>query len=795
MNTRSYAPIVFTLLLTIIVGGCTLLVGLQFDQQFGTSSPQNRVTTTPGVESQTVNYLQDVQPILETRCIVCHACYDAPCQLDLSAPEGIERGANKNLVYNAGRLLAMEPTRLFIDAHSPAEWREKQFYPVLNERVQTKEANLNGGLMAKMLQLKRQHPLPTVSPLPAGFDFSLERAQFCPRLEEFDGFAKTNPLWGMPYGLPDLSDREYRTLRTWLEEGAGYPAPPPLGAGPLANISKWETFLNGNSLKEQLMSRYLYEHLFLAHLYFENDAPGLFFRLVRSATPPGKAIDSIATGRPYDDPNVARIYYRFEPVRTTILAKTHMPYVLNTQRMERYHTLFLAPEYDIHTLPSYDPEASANPFETFERLPVKSRYQFLLDEAEFTIMNFIKGPVCRGQVALNVINEHFWIVFGNPDNPALAQNSRFLEKEQRNLRMPTEQQSNTTALKNWLEYSKLEKNYFAGKVEFLRENLASSEDISLDLIWDGDGWNAKAALTVFRHLDNATVVKGLVGDEPKTLVLLDYALLERIHYLLVAGYDIYGNIGHQLNSRLYMDFLRMEGELAFLTLLPERTREEEWKFWYRDAGSEIENFGQVYNQRINRQTGIHFNTAHHKSELVGMLRHRLKPVLSPSLTIENINNTHVRQQLERLSRIQGVTVSWLPQNIIVSISGSGSPDPTGSSDQVVTLIHNNGLSNVSHLLFEQQRRLPAEDTLTVVRGFLGAYPNALYHVEESNLQDFVSALESLRSEEDYQALVSHFGVKRSDPDFWKHSDALRIAYQKASPIEAGLLDYNRLENR
>jgi hypothetical protein len=44
--------------------------------------------------------------------------------------------------------LAIEPTRLFVDAHSPTEWREKQFYPILNERVQTKEANLEGGLVA-----------------------------------------------------------------------------------------------------------------------------------------------------------------------------------------------------------------------------------------------------------------------------------------------------------------------------------------------------------------------------------------------------------------------------------------------------------------------------------------------------------------------------------------------------------------------------------------------------------------------------------------------------------------------
>ena len=315
MKDRLYVRIVFILLFGIIVGGCALFVGMQLDQQFGPSSPQNRLTKP--TEMATVNYVQDVKPILESRCIVCHGCYDAPCQLDLSATEGIERGGNKDLVYNAGRLFAVEPTRLFVDAHSPAQWREKQFYPVLNERMQTKEASLKGSLIAKMLQLKQQHPLPTVTPLPTSFDFSLERAQYCPKIEEFDAFASKKPLWGMPYGLPGLTEQEHATVMTWLEEGAGYEAPPPLIAGALAHISEWETFLNGETRKEQLMSRYLYEHLFLAHLYFDDIPTRLFFRLVRSTTPPGEAIDFIATRRPYDDPKLDRIYYRLQPVRTT----------------------------------------------------------------------------------------------------------------------------------------------------------------------------------------------------------------------------------------------------------------------------------------------------------------------------------------------------------------------------------------------------------------------------------------------------------------------------------------------
>jgi len=50
----------------------------------------------------------------------------------------------------------------------------------------------------------------------------------------------------------------------------------------------------------------------------------------------------------------------------------------------------------------------------------------------------------------------------------------------------------------------------------------------LDMIWDGDGANPNAALTVMRHFDSATVVQGLVGEPPKTAWLVDYSLLERI---------------------------------------------------------------------------------------------------------------------------------------------------------------------------------------------------------------------------------------------------------------------------
>ena len=144
--------------------------------------------------------------------------------------------------------------------------------------------------------------------------------------------------------------------------------------------------------------RYIYEHWFLAHLYF-NDLPiGTFFELVRSGTPPGQPIRVIATRLPYDDPGVPKVYYRLRPIQETLVSKTHMPYALNPKRMERLKELFIDAHYVVTALPSYQPEVASNPFKTFQDLPVESRYRFMLDEAQFTIMTFIKGPVCRGRL-------------------------------------------------------------------------------------------------------------------------------------------------------------------------------------------------------------------------------------------------------------------------------------------------------------------------------------------------------------------------------------------------------------
>ena len=737
-----------------------------------------------------MSYRAEVRPILERRCVVCHGCYDAPCQIKLGAWEGIVRGASLAAAYQASRLREAAPTRLFVDAQLASEWRQKGFFPVLNERAPTPEANLAASVLYRSLALKRAHPLPDVAVLPKPFDFSIDRAQSCPRVETFDAYARDFPLAGMPYGLPGLDAREFDALTRWLAAGAPYEGPAPPTADVTRQVAAWEAFLNGSSLKERLMSRHLYEHLFLGFLYFDADKTRRPFRLVRSATPPGQPASLIATRRPFDDPGVPRAYYRLVPEQETILAKTHLPYLLSPDRMAKFRAWFLAAPYEVPALPGYDLKSASNAFVAFAAIPVESRYRFLLDEAQYFIMNFIKGPVCRGQMALDVIEDRFWVFFVDPQLGAGEASAELIARQADELRLPAEWGSNSPVVIPWLEYAERETRFLEAKNRALEQALAAPGALNLSLVWDGDGGrNPNAALTVFRHFDSASVVQGVVGEPPKTAWVIGYALFERIYYLLVAGYDVYGNAGHQLNTRLYMDFLRMEGEFNFLVLLPQAAREATRDYWYRGASSSVKNHVYGRKAHLNRETGIVYRSADPQRELYGMLRTRLAPLLTPRFDLSSVGDVALRRDLETLGAVRGAGTAWLPEVVFLRVDDPPRPP------RWFTLLRDTAHSNVSNLLFEESRLVPAENALTLVPGFIGAYPNAIWRVARTELPALASAIGALASEDDYRSLADRFAVRRTDPAFWATSDAMAVAYERSAPLEAGLFDYNRLENR
>jgi len=749
-----------------------------------------------------VSFVNDVKPILDNRCVVCHGCYDAPCQLKLESSQALRRGASKEIIFDGTRLKSMAPTRMNIDARNTPEWRRKGFYTVLNEGEPSASANFGHSILVRMLLLKQDHPLPVSGALAEEFDFGLNRPLECTRPDEFDGYAREHPRWGMPYGLPGLTPDQHRTLLAWIEQGAKGTEPDVLPNSTLRAVDRWEAFMNGVSLKERLIARYVYEHLFMGHLHFKGHATDEFFRLVRSSTPPGQAVREIPTTRPYDDPG-GRFYYRLRLLSETFVDKNHAVYEIGDERLTRLRELFMLPDYEVKALPSYQTELAANPFLSFKALPAQSRYRFMLDDAYYFISGFMKGPVCRGQVALNVIRDQFWVLFYDPDIDRLSKDDAFLGSEANWLSLPGEQGDSVELDDLITSYTRDQTRYLKAKNAFL-EGLPDNSRNSLAAIWQGNGTNPNAAMTAFRHFDSASLMPGFVGAPPQTAWLIDYPLIERIHYLLVAGFNVFGSVTHQAATRLYMDNLRMEAENDFLSLLPASLRPSVYRDWNRGLLTELNSALVNPFYGYGKDSAVMFRTGKPLKELFQMAEARLGPLAGPATTLYRCRRapcewegaTPLEKRAERLLKpltfLIGGGIHLLPELSFLRIHERHAPADQGI---VYSLIQNKMLANVSFMFWESARRLPREDTLTVMPGFAGGYPNFFFDVAIDEVEAFVSQVLDLGDSADALRLVERWGIRRTNPDFWVYADFMNWLHRSNDPVNAGLFDLSRYENR
>jgi hypothetical protein len=794
---------VYFILTLIIVAGCSAYRTAQFKKKYGPERTVDR--TVSSYKPGDISFYDEVQPILERRCDVCHGCYDAPCQLKLTCYEGLERGGTTKLVYDSARLKPDKPTRLFIDANSVEEWRQMGFHPVLNERDQTPQANLEDSVVNLMLQLKKKNPLPETELLPASFDISLDKKQNCTTAEDFSEYKKKYPLWGMPYALPGLTEKEHKTIVDWLRQGALITPRPPMSAKAQKIINQWEEFFNGSSLKQQLVSRYIYEHLFMGHIHFDTLPDREFYRLVRSETAPGEPVIEINTVRPYDDPGVAKFYYRLRKVESTIVSKNHIVYRMNRKKMERYRQLFLQDNYEVNKLPPYDPQITSNPFRTFADLPAISRYQFLLDDAHYFIMGFMKGPVCRGQIALNVINDHFFVAFFDPEKDTISNDTAFLASVSDYLDLPAGGEDKLNVEILWADYQSKQEKYLDAKGAYLAKLDPAKKGNDITYIWNGDGHNDNALLTIFRHFDSASVAKGFVGDTPKTGWVIDYPLFERIHYLLVVDFNVFGNVGHQLETRLFMDFLRMEGENNFLSFLPKDKRVEIRAEWYKGARAEHKINLEAPLRGLQWDTEIAYRTNDPKKEFFEQILAHVGPAAGPKDYLNRCpekncvgKNTGPLEQradlaLQKVTGLRGPEIQVVQDLAFIHVV-TGNKD----NDLAYTVIRNKALSNNSFMFGEERRRLVDDDTLTIVKGYTGSYPNSFVRVNLDEIEEFVEGFLKIRDQLSYYNVARKYAIRRTSPNFWEEADWHHQKYLKNEPVEAGLFDmyrFNRIAEK
>jgi hypothetical protein len=764
----------------------------------GCSAPELPPVAVAKIQNS-IDYLHDVKPILDKRCVTCHSCYNSPCQAKLSSYDGVDRGASKMMVYDALRISAVAPTRLFIDARTTKEWRDKNFFSL----TQSSESNAthNDSIMMHLLYDKKQNPQIIGDYAPEEDELS------CPRnKEELEEYVDEKPNHGMPYGFPQINKSEYATLTQWLAQGAKGPTSgeeeslktPSKNAE--IEIQKWEAFLNKDDAKHTMTARYLYEHLYLAHIYFPS-AKGEFYELIRSYTPTGKKPEIIPSLRPFDDPQVDKFYYRLQKIHSTIVHKTHMVFKFEDSVLKRFTELFIEPKWmsPPHKMP-YDIEVSANPFVVFAQIPPKSRYQFLLDNSRYIVMTFIRGPVCRGQMALNVIHDHFWLMFKDPQHDITVMYPELLTIEADNLSMPIETVSQSLMKAFSDEYKKKYEEYYKTK-RYYSSNLYP-QGVGLNSIWKGERAEDAPLLTVYRHFDSASVNKGALGAEPRTMWVIDYAQLERIYYTLVAGYDVFGNLSHQTNIRRYMDFLRIEGELNFLEYMPQEKRVEMLKSWYI-GDSSVDNAKYFNIEKIPTQ--IKYKTDNPKNEFAEMVvkKHLLK---STGIAFDTINYKKPGSPIPQMPKqfnskedfVEAARSITLPgTGFITSMTDSGANDIFLRVDMddgsyiVKNLIINRWHNNVNSLFNGDEVLDPKKDTMDILDERIGSYPNVFVIVKQKDLGRFLYLMKYMRGAHEEFVELQKFFVSRSDKNFWEVYDWFQGDFNKSEPIEAGLYDLNR----
>ena len=142
--------------------------------------------------------------------------------------------------------------------------------------------------------------------------------------------------------------------------------------------------------------------------------------------------------------------------------------------------------------------------------------------------------------------------------------------------------------------------------------------------------------------------------------------------------------------------------------------------------------------------------------------------------------------MRRITTMRGREVHALPDVTFIHVVTEND-----TPDLAYTIVRNKALSNNSMMFEEGRRRTPEDDTLTVVKGHTGSYPNAFSRIPIDEIEAHIDTYFNIRDRLDYYNYSKKHGIQRNNPIFWQESDWHYQTYLTARPVEAGLFDLYR----
>ncbi len=361
----------------------------------------------------------------------------------------------------------------------------------------------------------------------------------------------------------------------------------------------------------------------------------------------------------------------------------------------------------------------------------------------------------------------------------------------KNLSIPNEYGGDTDLFKliDIYKYNKDTIEYYKNKNELYK---FYGNDLSLKSIWRGNHFESEdndAVLTVYRHFDSASVHRGALGEIPKTMWVIDYPLLERLYYSLVAGFDVYGNTQHKVLVRKYMDRLRIEGESNLLEYLPKYKRNMVFDSWYQGVLSK----SIVTYTPSNNESTLKYDYKTLASKILEYTKTPKDPInfqrdsFPTSLDLKLYNSKEdiekglkdivFNNEIDKFKEFSSDNFNLIYIRFKLK----------EQKDQVYTMVVNRWHDNVAFMFNEEFRRDVKKDKVNFIEGFIGSYPNYFVVVEQEDIGEFFTLLRETVDEKK----LSKFFINRNNKNFWKEYDWFQKRFEADQPIEAGIFDLNR----
>jgi hypothetical protein len=757
----------------------------------------------PGTsKSGPVSFTRDIKPIFDEKCVSCHACYDAPGQLDLRSVKGIVRGAIKYDTY-AGHAESSPPTFVWNSPNTLDDWRKIGFFSVIE-----------GGrdsIMGKMLALAHANPVKPNAQFPADIKIDqLTRQNHYPNKYEIDGYAEQFPQQGMPLAVSGLTDEEHEAIMSWLEDGAPIDHDAPeLTANELAQIQKWEEWLNAPDKRSRLVARYVFEHMLLVNFVFEDRDDASSFVIVRSTTPSGE--DTV----PVDQylPNVevdGEFYYRFLLLdQTDCVKNTRLNLLASDEKLDRWKKIFDEEDWSVDQLPGYTEAERWRPLVVFRAIPARARWRFILANSWYLRGQISWGTQCHGQIATNSVRDIGWDVFESPETSLYVTDAQYRAEVD-----PLLTQIGNP--KNLMDAFLNRKKYVDKHKEFKTRALARAKEVgyrsNYSDIWRGEHPDDRPLVPFVRHDDNAYVVEEswVPFEFPKAINVFDLPNAEAALYSSSVNFDLFGpSIWILMGARTQFGLTRVDSELNFIRFLPRKVRGPMWKRWnlgeFADERWKLED--PHYSPDDTIPTDIKYTTDDPKREFYeGLLEYmgsRVNandPINRPKPGDDPDRVTKAFISIVAASREQKPTwrkfKTFLPEASFLRIDKSGQ-EPT-----IYTMTHNSDYATKAFFTEDLEHEIPGNAKVAILEGAYTAYPNFMFVINEDEIEKFAASLIDVDTQKKFTAIVERWGIRRSSPDFWPVLNSVTAYVKRTNPHgeplraggRTGTFDINRYKN-